>query len=51
MDAIFVVVDKFSKLVKFALNQINVTVVAGMAKLFFDMSVQHNGMLKVIVSD
>jgi hypothetical protein len=35
-DAIFVVVDIFLKLVKFAPTQINV-IVLGMAKLFFDM--------------
>ncbi len=35
-DAIFVVVDIFLKLVKFAPTQINVIVV-GMVKLFFDM--------------
>jgi len=35
-DAIFVVVDRFSKLVKFAPTQTNAMVV-GMAKLFFDM--------------
>jgi hypothetical protein len=44
MDAIFVVVDMFLKLVKFAPTQTNTTVV-GMAKLFFDMWVQHNNML------
>ncbi len=49
-DAIFVVVDKFSKLVKFAPTQTNAMVV-GMAKLFFDMWVWHNGMTKVIVND
>jgi hypothetical protein len=36
MNAIFVVVDKFSKLVKFALTQTN-AIITGMAKLFFDM--------------
>jgi hypothetical protein len=36
MNAIFVVVDKFFKLVKFALTQTN-AIVAGMVKLFFDM--------------
>jgi hypothetical protein len=36
MDAIFVVVDMFLKLVKFALTKTN-TMVATMAKLFFDM--------------
>jgi hypothetical protein len=45
-----VVVNKFSKLAKFTRPQINTTVV-GMAKLFFDMWVQHNWMLEVIVSD
>jgi hypothetical protein len=45
-----VVVNKFSKSAKFTWAQINATVV-GMAKLFFDMWVQHNGMPKVIVSD
>jgi hypothetical protein len=50
MDAIFVVVDRFSKLVKFALIKINTTVIR-MAKLFFDMWVQHNGMLEVIIND
>ncbi len=49
-DAIFVVVDRFSKLTKFTPTQIN-TMVAGTTKLFFDMWVQHNGMLKVIVND
>jgi hypothetical protein len=50
MDAIFVVVDKFSKLTKFTPTQIN-TMAARMAKLFFNMWVQHNGMLEVIMSD
>jgi hypothetical protein len=36
MDAIFVVVNMFLKFVKFALTKTN-TMVAGMAKLFFDM--------------
>jgi transposase InsO family protein len=45
-----VVVDKFSKLVKFAPTQTN-TMTTGMAKLFFDMWVWHNGMPKIIVSD
>jgi len=48
--AIFVVVDMFSKLTKFALTQIN-AIVARMAKLFFDMWVQHNGILEVIVNN
>jgi len=50
MDAIFVVVDRFSKLAKFTPTQIN-TMATGTTKLFFDMWVQHNGMLKVIVND
>jgi hypothetical protein len=50
MDAIFVVVDKFSKLPKFTPTQTNATVTR-MAKLFFNMWIQHNGMLTVIVSD
>jgi hypothetical protein len=49
-DAIFVVVDRFLKLAKFALTQTNTTTV-GTSKLFFDMWVRHNGMPKVIVSD
>ncbi len=49
-DAIFVVVDIFLKLIKFTLTQINV-IVAGMVKLFFDMWVQHNGILEVIMND
>jgi hypothetical protein len=49
-NAIFMVVDKFSKLAKFAPTQINTTT-AGITKLFFDMWVQHNGMLEVIVTD
>jgi hypothetical protein len=40
----------FPKLVKFTLTQTN-TMVTGMAKLFFNMWVQHHGMPKVIVSD
>jgi hypothetical protein len=36
MGANFVVVDRFSKLIKFALTQIN-AIVAGMVKLFFNM--------------
>jgi hypothetical protein len=50
IDAIFVVVDMFSKLAKFAPTQINTTVVR-MGKLFFDMWVRHNGMPKFIVCD
>jgi hypothetical protein len=49
-NAIFVVVDKFSKLMKFALTQTN-TITMGMTKLFFEMWVQHNGMLEVIMND
>jgi hypothetical protein len=49
-DDIFLVVDKFLKLVKFALTQTNTTMV-GTSKLFFDMWVWHNGMLEVIVND
>jgi hypothetical protein len=49
-DAIFVVVDKFSKLVKFALTQTN-AIMVGTTKLFFDMWDWHNGMLEVILSD
>jgi hypothetical protein len=48
--ALFMMVDMFSKLAKFALTQIN-AIVAGMAKLFFDMWVQHNGILEVIVNN
>jgi hypothetical protein len=48
--AIFVVVDMFSKLAKFALTQIN-AIVAGMAKMFFDLWVQHNGILEVIMNN
>jgi hypothetical protein len=36
MDANVVVVDRFSKLIKFALTQIN-AIVVGMVKLFFNM--------------
>ncbi len=50
MDAIFVVVDRFSKMIKFALTQIN-TMVMGTAKLFFDMLVQNKGLSKVIIND
>jgi hypothetical protein len=50
MNAIFVVVDMFLKLVKFASTQTNATT-TGTTKLFFDMWVRHNGMPKVIVSD
>jgi hypothetical protein len=50
IDAIFVVVDKFSKLMKFAPTQTNTTTM-GTTKLFFDMWVHHNGMLKVIMND
>jgi hypothetical protein len=49
-DAIFVAVDMFSKLLKFGPTQIK-AIVVGMAKLFFNMWVQHNGMPKVIMSD
>jgi hypothetical protein len=34
---------------KFALTQTNTTIM-GMAKLFFNMWVKHNGMLKVIMN-
>ncbi len=50
VDAIFVVVDRFSKMIKFALTQTN-TMVVGTTKLFFDMWVRNKGMLKVIVND
>jgi hypothetical protein len=50
MDAIFVVVNKFSKLVKFVSTQTNTTTVR-IAKLFFNMWVWHNGMSEVIVND
>jgi hypothetical protein len=50
INAIFMVVDKFSKLAKFALTQINTTT-TGTTKLIFDMWVRHNGMLEVIVID
>jgi hypothetical protein len=50
MDTIFVVVDRFLKVVKFALTQTNTTTSRTM-KLFFDMCVQHNGMMEVIVND
>ncbi len=49
IDAIFVVVDKFLKLAKFAPTQINATTM-GTTKLFFDMWVWHNGMTEVIVN-
>ncbi len=49
-NAIFMVVDKFSKLAKFALTQTNFVVV-GTTKLFFNMWVWHNGMLEVILND
>jgi hypothetical protein len=42
MDAIFVMVNRFSKLVKFTSTQTNAMTIK-MAKLFFDMWVQHNG--------
>jgi hypothetical protein len=45
-----VVVDRFSKLVKFGPTQTN-AMVTRMTKLFFDMWVRHNGMPKVIVND
>ncbi len=48
--AIFVVVDMFSKWAKFAMTQIN-AIVEGMAKLLFDMWVQHNGIPEVIVNN
>jgi hypothetical protein len=41
-NAIFVVVNRLKKWVKFALNQTNATMV-GMAILFFDTWVRHNG--------
>ncbi len=44
------VVNRFSKLAKFALSQTNATA-TGMAKLFFNMWVWHNGMLEVIMND
>jgi hypothetical protein len=47
MDAIFVVVNRFLKLIKFALTQTN-AMVAGMTKLFFDMWVWNKGMPEVI---
>jgi len=50
MDAIFVVVDRFFKLPKFTSTHTNATMV-GTTKLFFDMWVQHYGMLEVIMSD
>jgi len=50
MDAIFVVVDRFFKLPKFTSTHTNATMV-GTTKLFFDMWVQHYGMLEVIVND
>ncbi len=50
MDANVVVVDRFSKLIKFALTQIN-AIVVGMVKLFFNMWVWHKGMPEVIVND
>ncbi len=50
MDTIFVLVDRFYKLIKFALIQTN-TIATRMTKLFFDMWVQHNGMMEVIVND
>jgi len=43
-------VDKFFKLTKFALTQTN-TIATRMMKLFFDMWVQHSGMMEVIVND
>jgi hypothetical protein len=49
-DAIFVVVNRFSKLAKIALTQINATT-ASTTILFFDMWVRHNGIPKVIISD
>ncbi len=49
-DAIFVVVNKFSKLAKFVSTQTNTTM-ARIAKLFFNMWVWHNGMSEVIVND
>jgi hypothetical protein len=50
VHAIFVVVDKFSNLAKFALTQTN-AIMVGTTKLFFDMWVQQNGMLEVILND
>ncbi len=50
MNAIFVAVDKFLKLMKFAPTQTN-AITVGMTKLFFNMWVWHNGMLTVTVND
>jgi hypothetical protein len=49
IDAIFVVVNKFSKLVKFTLTQTNSTTIK-MKKIFFNIWAHHNGMLKVIIN-
>jgi hypothetical protein len=49
-DIVMVVVDRFSKLAKFGPTKITITM-AKTKKLFFNMWVKHNGMLKVIVND
>jgi hypothetical protein len=49
-NTIFVVVDRLFKLVKFTLTQTN-TIIARTMKLFFNMWVQHNGMMEVIMND
>jgi hypothetical protein len=49
MDTIFVVVNRFFKLIKFTLTQTNITI-ARTTKLFFDIWIQHNGMMEVIMN-
>jgi len=50
MDAILVVVNRFSKLVKMAPTKMIVTTFNS-AKLFFNMWVRHHGMPQLIISD
>ncbi len=50
MDAILVVVDQLSKLVKLAPTK-TIVKIFNLAKLFFDMWVKYHGMLEFIVSD
>jgi hypothetical protein len=50
MDAIFVVVDRFSKLAKMAPIK-TITTTFDSVKLFFDMWVRHHMMPQFIISD
>jgi len=50
MDAILVVVDQLSKLVKLVPTK-TIVKIFNLAKLFFDMWVRHHGMPQFIVSD